>query len=117
MQRLGKNLGAYQGETIQIADLMNPRIDIRRNQDGRFDIGRPQMRDLGLSGDAAPAAVAGKGENGIQHFEKALELYGKLILRLQEQIKDRDDRRATDAKEIEALRAEVERLKAQSGQK
>lgn len=99
-------------DTIQIADLTNLRVDIRRGADGRFDIDRrPQMRDLAVPAEGPAAAPANKTDLETQLFERALERYGKLILRLQEQVKERDDQRAADAKQIEALKAELERLK------
>lgn len=95
----------------KIANLVNPRIEIQRGQNG-FEI-QPGVRALNVEGNeparAAPAAAAKADETKI--FEKALERYLGLILKLREQLDERTADRNRLQKELEAAKAELDALR------
>jgi membrane-associated protease RseP (regulator of RpoE activity) len=104
----GVELTDQQLVEAKIASLVNPRIEIKRGQQG-FDVIQPGSRNLSIDGDLAKPA-AGKPDE-TQIVEKALDRYLGLIVRLRDQLGERTAERDKLQKELDAMKAELEAIK------
>ena len=92
--------------------LMDPRIEVARVGENRFDVRDPRgsVRNLAVE----PQAPADKAEpSRLQLLQKALDRYSSLIERYQEELQRREREHAEARQQIESLRQEITDLKRQ----
>jgi hypothetical protein len=92
--------------------LVDPRIEVARVGKNRFDLrdARGSVRNLAVDPHAPPDTAE---QPQIQLLQKALDRYGSLIERYQEELQRRDQEHAEARELIESLRQEITDLKRQ----